>query len=100
MGKKSDRQTTQSRFFSNMHHRRGLKVNYSVGDQSHYCNDERQTSAGLSARESVHFLPPRFIKRRFIRLRLEDHCCQEVGGKGRCSACVAAHVHANLYAWA
>ena len=78
--KKSDRQTT--RIFSNMHHRHGLKVNYSVGGRGHYCSDERQTSKGLSARESVHFLPPDFIKRRFTGLSVEHHCCQGVGGEG------------------
>lgn len=78
----SDRQTTQSRFFNNMCHRHGFKVNYSVGDRSHYYNDERQTSAGLSARERMHFLPPDFIKRRFTGLSLEDRCCQGVGVKG------------------
>lgn len=67
---KSDRQTARCRFLSNMCHPHGLKVNYSVGDQTHYCNDERQASADLSARESMHFLPPDFIKRRFTGLSL------------------------------
>lgn len=65
---------------SKMSHRHRLKVNYSAGDQGHYCNDERRMSAGLPVRESVHFLPPDFIKRRFTGLSLEDHCC---GGNRR-----------------
>lgn len=95
-GEEIDNQTTRSRVFSNMHHRCGLKVDYSAGGQSHYCNDERQMSAALSARESVHFLPPDFIKRRFTRLSLKHRCCQEgwgggvkraMGLQGLCSAC-------------
>lgn len=69
------RQTAQSIYHSKISHRHRLKVNYSVGDQGHYCNDERQMSAGLPVGESVHFLPPDFIKRRFTGLSLEDHCC-------------------------
>lgn len=69
------RQTSQSIFHSKMSHRHRLKVNYSVGDQGHYCNDERQMSAGLLVRESVHFLPLDFIKRRFTGLSLEEHSC-------------------------
>lgn len=96
------RQSGQSGSLGNMRHRRGLKANNSAGDRVHYCNDERQTSAGLPARESVHFLPPDFIKRRFAGLKpgrpllRRERGERAVGVQGRRGARVAASVHSNL----
>lgn len=45
--------------------------------------------AALSVRESVHFLPLDFIKRRFSRLSLEDHC-NRGAGKGQQECFVSA----------
>lgn len=55
VGKKSDRQATRSTFFSDMRHRHGLKVNCSAGDRAITVMMKGCVSAGLSARESVHF---------------------------------------------
>ena len=52
-GEKSDRQATRSRFFSNMHHRHGLKANCSVGERAIAVMMKGSASAGLSARERV-----------------------------------------------
>lgn len=51
----------------------------------------------LLVRESVHFLPPDFIKRRFSGLSLEDHCCTGTRGKANRSA-PALPPHQYLYA--
>lgn len=86
-------QTIQSSSASiSVNHPHGLKY-CSVGDCSHYSNDERQMRAALSVRESVHFLPPDFIKRRFSGLSLEDHCNRGAGkGQQECFVSVATSI--------
>lgn len=53
--------------------------------------------AALSVRESVHFLPPDFIKRRFSGLSLEDHCNRGAGkGQQECFVSAAASICVRL----
>ncbi len=100
-----DGQTSRSRVPSNAR-RLGLKVNCSVGDWVHYCNDERQMSAGSSTRESVHFLPPDLIKRRFTGLSREDHCWERNRGERDgtlqcmcvCTRTLNQHMRARFFA--
>lgn len=88
-----ERITCVSTFISTRHHQYRLKENYSAGDQRCHLDDERQTSSDLSVRGSVHFLPPDFIKRRFMRLSPEDH---SLTGKGRLDICSTEYVLAHV----
>ena len=90
--KNVDGQTTQSSFLSNMRHRHGLKVNYSAGEQAHYCNDERQTSAGLPARGRVCT----FYLRTSLKGDSPGLAWKTTAGKGAGERAMGVQVHVQL----
>lgn len=89
---------TPSRFpCPNMCHRQGFKVNRSVGDQSHYCDDERHSSSVLSGRVCTFYLQTSL---KGDSLGLAWKTTSRVGVKGVGSTgtlqCICAGVHVGF----